>query len=135
MVGRKGDGNAWLYFIFGACQWLPTLHGMKYHLHHDLQICMLCRSGSVEDCDHLWVCPALAKEQLQLQTHIDEILNCLPLALDKIHSREVIFRQEWLRTARKYGISENRCMILTLGFWNANNFLLNLFQIPFKGGP
>ena len=58
---EKGDGNAWLFFIFGACQWLPTLHRMKYHLHHDLQICMLCRSGSVEDCDHLWVCPALPR--------------------------------------------------------------------------
>ena len=117
---EQGDGNAWLYFIFGACQWLPTLHRVKYHLHQDLQICLLCRSGSVEDGDHLWVCPALAKEQLQLQTNIDGIINRLPLALDKIHSREATLREEWLRTARKFSVSEDRSKMLTLDFWNAN---------------
>ena len=119
---EHGDGNAWLYFIFGACQWLPTLHRMKYHVHQDLQICILCRSGSVEDGDHLWVCPALAKEQLQLQTNLDKIIDSLPLALDNIHSREATLRQVWFTTARKCCASEDRCRILARDFWNANKY-------------
>jgi len=29
---EKGEGQAWLYFIFGICQWLPTQHRLNKHL-------------------------------------------------------------------------------------------------------
>src|SRR6185436_6002869 len=71
----QGDGNAWLYFIFGACQWLPTQHRLNKHRDVDFQICLLCRSGTVENM--VWVCPALAEEQMQLQTQVNAILQGL----------------------------------------------------------
>ena len=120
----QGDGNAWLYFIFGACQWLPTQHRLNKHRDVDFQICLLCRSGTVENMEHLWVCPALAEEQMQLQTQVNAILEGLPFSLNNVQSRQCYLRQDWLRFAKKSSlcseVSEDRLNTLTLDFWNAN---------------
>jgi len=84
-----------------------------------------CLRDVVENMDHLWVCPALAKEQVYLQSRINGILQRLPFALDKVRTRESSFKQDWLRLASKdplcYIIPGDRLDALTLDFWNANN--------------
>jgi len=40
---EKGDGRAWLYFIFGICQWLPTQYRIN---RHRVASCRSCSSSS-----------------------------------------------------------------------------------------
>jgi hypothetical protein len=74
--------------------------------------------------EHLWVCPALAKEQMRLQLRINGILQGLPFALDKVRPIELNHRDDWLLLATKDPlcdrIPDDRLDALTRDFWNAN---------------
>ena len=73
----EGEGQAWLYFIFGVCQWLPT----NYRVHYtdesafDRTKCVLCLMDAEENMSHLFVCPALASEHCLLRMAIEEKLK------------------------------------------------------------
>jgi hypothetical protein len=68
---ESGKGKAWLYFIFGVCQWLPTNYRMNYFLDTQRKHCNLCLCNSLDTMDHLLQCPALAKEQILLKETVD----------------------------------------------------------------
>jgi len=56
-----GIGRAWLFYIFGICQWLPTNYRINYHNSDETKKCSLCLSGVPETLDHLLRCPALVE--------------------------------------------------------------------------
>ena len=62
---ERGEGKAWLYYIFGICQWLPVNHRTHYNEKsgRGLEKCFLCLTNSVESQAHLYQCPALNQEQ------------------------------------------------------------------------
>ena len=65
---KKGDGRAWVYFILGICQWLPTAHRLHGYLNDRTKSqCCLCLSGAEETLEHILVCPALANEHFGLK--------------------------------------------------------------------
>ena len=45
---ESGKGKAWLYFIFGVCQWLPTNYRMNYFLDTPRKQCNLCLCNSLD---------------------------------------------------------------------------------------
>jgi ribonuclease HI len=57
---ERGTGEAWLYFVFGICQWLPTNHRLNKGKDETLRRCTLCLCNIPEKMDHLLKCPALA---------------------------------------------------------------------------
>jgi len=131
---EKGDGRAWLYFIFGICQWLPTQYRVNRHLvdknrnegrGHKACVCVLCQSGDIENLQHVWVCPAMAKEQHDLQTQVDLILReSFPFGKCQLESRQSRTRRAWLKQAKalpSVGIlPEDRVVALTRDFWKAS---------------
>ena len=64
----KNEGPAWVYFIFAACEWLPT----NYRLYSKIPTldyrtsCVLCLGNKIDTMEHLLECPALAAEQRNL---------------------------------------------------------------------
>jgi len=73
---HRGDGRAWVYFIFAICQWLPT----NYCLYRKLPdgdaktSCLLCLGRKTETADHFFDCPALDEEVRQLKESVQRIL-------------------------------------------------------------
>src|SRR3978361_1423972 len=63
-----GEGQDWLYFIFGVCQWLPTNHRVYYADNSGTgrTKCKLCLMDTEEDLAHVFECPALASEHSSL---------------------------------------------------------------------
>ena len=53
----KGEGSAWVYFIFAVCQWLPTNYSLYRKIQSDRSriSCVLCLSNRAETVDHLLV--------------------------------------------------------------------------------
>jgi len=111
---EKGDGEAWLYFIFGVCQWLPTRYRLGKQGSKDVkndkkekkemkeknlqdpqwQKCLLCQSYLIEDMPHLWVCPATAKEQVILQLQADKFIqDSLLFSDNKMEPRQFRLRR------------------------------------------
>ena len=41
----QGDGNSWLYFIFGACQWLPTAENQQASSHRFTKMPPMSKRG------------------------------------------------------------------------------------------
>ena len=71
---QAGDGKAWLYFVFAACQWLPTNHRLFYKDKSEYcrDKCPLCLSNQVEDMAHILVCPALRDVQCDLRISVQK---------------------------------------------------------------
>ena len=81
---KKGDGRAWVYFILGICQWLPTGHRLHGYLNDRTKSqCCLCLSDTEETLEHILVCPALANEQYGLKR----------IALEKLHELQFPFSE------------------------------------------
>jgi len=72
----KGEGSAWVYFIFAVCQWLPTNYSLYRKIQSDRSrtSCVLCLSNTAETVDHLLVCPALASEAKHLRDSTARVL-------------------------------------------------------------
>ena len=131
---EKGDGTAWLYFIFGICQWLPTQYRVNRHRvdknriegrGHQVGVCVLCQSGDIENLQHVWVCPAMAKEQHDLQTQVDLILReSFPFGKCQLESRQSRTRRAWLKQAKALPsvrvLPEDRVVALTRDFWKSS---------------
>src|SRR5215472_14409119 len=64
---ESGYWKAWLYFIFGICQWLPTNYRLNYQKNPEKKRCSLCLSGAQEDMNHVLCCPALVEENVHLK--------------------------------------------------------------------
>jgi len=77
---ESGNGNAWIYFIFAICQWLPTNHRMNF-TKDESRKCNLCLCGVVEKMDHLLRCPALVKQHLQLKERREGKIPALGFSL------------------------------------------------------
>ena len=123
-----GEGQAWLYFIFAVCQWLPTNYRVHYadESGYERTKCNLCLTDSEETLAHLLVCPALAAEQESL----------IRVTLAKLKDWEVPWARETIetletRTCRKLvndaqrvlskSIASDRLTILAHDFWKAND--------------
>ena len=122
---ESGNGDAWLYFIFAICQWLPTNHRMNYTKEESLRKCNLCLSSAVEKMDHLLCCPALVKEHLQLKDDVKQKLRLwdVPYSSIPFKSRELEFRARWRAAARERvspSITNARLDILTSAYWRSN---------------
>ncbi len=65
---EMNDGRAWIFFIFAACQWLPTNRRIFYEdqIFPGREKCQLCLMGVKETMDHLWTCPAFRVEREEL---------------------------------------------------------------------
>ena len=74
---ERGEGKAWLYFIFGVCQWLPVNHRTHYNEKsgRGLEICFLCLTNSVETQHHLYQCPALDQEHQDITVAITQVFR------------------------------------------------------------
>ena len=101
-----GEGQAWLYFIFAVCQWLPTNYRVHYadESGYERTRCNLCLTDSKEDLAHLLVCPALAAEQeLLIRVTLEKLKDCeVPWAREAIETLET-------RTCRKLVQMHKEC--------------------------
>jgi len=68
---ESGYGRAWLYYIFGVCQWLPTNYRTNYHESEEKKRCYLCISGAQETMEHMLQCPALIDDA----RYLNNVLN------------------------------------------------------------
>ena len=103
MVGPR-DGKAWLYFVFAACQWLPTNHRLFYKdkSGYRRDKCLLCLSNQVEDMAHILVCPALRDVQCDLRISVQNKFEewKVPFANRKILHVEEKRKEIWFRRTR-----------------------------------
>ena len=144
---EAGEGHAWLYYIFGVCQWLPVNHRVHYSSKdddkvdngtdrkNDLRKCVLCLTGDVENAEHLTRCPALAAEHEDLALSVIETMkrwkipssnwNIIPMTETVIQSwfwRARSFLFEWeLNADPLRTISSDRLRLLTSMYWDANH--------------
>jgi len=123
---ESGTGRAWLFFIFGVCQWLPTNYRINYHTDDRFKKCSLCLSGAEETMDHLLCCPALVEEQVYLKQIAKSSFSYwnIPYSTLPFISRGHGLRRIWTSAARENlaleDISSSRLDILTNAFWKAN---------------
>ena len=137
-------GRAWLFFIFGICQWLPTNYRLNYHKPEETKKCSLCLSGALETMDHLLRCPALAETHILCKQTILSKLEYwrIPYSNVSFISREQGLRNKWKAASSEISTSpplpSARVDILTNGFWKANqskqfistrNFLESLSRV------
>jgi len=116
------DGRIWLYFIFGVLQRLPTQYCVNRHRNTEERFCLLCQSTEVENMDHLWTCPAMAKEQMEVQSAINTILQEIPLG-NYAEPRQASLCRDWLRQAKALphlNTSNVKLGTLVEDFWNKN---------------
>ena len=123
---ESGYGQAWLYFIFAICQWLPTNYRIHYQNSEDKKRCSLCISGEQEDMNHILHCPAFTMEHV----HIREVIHSkielwkIPYGSLPFVSREVTLRMKWKNAARERfapeALSSSQLDNLTLNFWKCN---------------
>ena len=101
---QAGDGKAWLYFIFAACQWLPTNHRLFYKDKSEYRRdkCPLCLSSDVEDMAHVLMCPALRDVQRDLRSSVQNKFEewKIPLAKRKIVPVEEKRKDIWFCRTR-----------------------------------
>jgi hypothetical protein len=122
-----GEGQAWLYFIFAVCQWLPTNYRVHYadESGYERTRCNLCLTDSKEDLAHLLVCPALAAEQeslirITLEKLKDWEVPWAQLAIETLETRTCRkLVQEAQKVLRK-SIASDRLTILAHDFWKAS---------------
>ena len=100
---EEGKGSAWIYYIFAICQWLPNNHRVHYSesVSSDLQKCKLCLMNVVEDTNHIFSCPALLSEQMNLHAQMEAKLRSwkVLLAEKQIESLEHRTCRIWFKTA------------------------------------
>jgi len=100
---EEGKGSAWIYYIFAICQWLPNNHRVHYSesVSSDLQKCKLCLMNVVEDTNHIFSCPALLSEQMNLHAQMEAKLKSwkVLLAEKQIESLEHRTCRIWFKTA------------------------------------
>ena len=98
---ENGEGAAWTYFIFGISQWLPTNHRSHYgdRSGYDRDKCKLCLLNELDTQNHFLICPALQKEQIDLQFAVRRKLRDwhLPFVEKRIQSFDNISCQRWLQ--------------------------------------
>jgi hypothetical protein len=101
---EKGDGAAWLYFIFAICQWLPTNHRVHYNENSGRRLdkCMLCALDEVDDMYHFLRCPALQAEQHDLISSVEAKLRLwqVPFSQKRLEPIQVRTCQRWFRQLR-----------------------------------
>jgi hypothetical protein len=101
---QAGDGKAWLYYIFAACQWLPTNHRLYYKdkSGYRRDKCPLCLSSGVDDMAHMLLCPALQDVQNDLRTSVQSKLEELrfPFSDKKVVPLEKKRKEVWFRNTR-----------------------------------
>ena len=107
---ERGEGAAWIYYIFAISQWLPTNHRTQYgdQSGYDREKCKLCLLDQVENMDHLLVCPALLHERSHLLTSVNEKLSFwkIPYASKQIETLDSRRCRKWFQTARTIFPSE-----------------------------
>jgi hypothetical protein len=133
------DGKAWIYYIYAACQWLPTNRRLYYNdkSPYGRQKCQLCLSGNNETMQHIWECPALAAEQTSLVQSINDSLirlkvpfaqkqiptvvdKCLNSILGKIRNNRMYKELAYL--------SAGKLRRLVSDYWRTNK----ISQFPFS---
>ena len=123
---ESGAGRAWLYFIFGICQWLPTNYRINYEKSDEMKRCSLCLSRTMETMDHLLCCPALMEEHVHLRQVVKSKLEYwqIPFSNLPFVSREHGLRIKWKAAAREKfsseAVSSTQLDTLTHGFWKTN---------------
>jgi len=123
----KGDGKAWVYFIFAACQWLPTNYSLYRKVKSDRSrtSCLLCLSNSTETVDHLLICPALIPESTQLRRSVLRVLSeCkFPFASLPSQSCKARIIDSWVIAGKNLPLapgSEHKIERLAWDFLSAN---------------
>ena len=121
-----GIGRAWLFYIFGICQWLPTNYRINYHNSDETKKCSLCLSGVPETLDHLLRCPALVEMHILCKQTIKSKFDFWGIPYHNLSfiSREQGLRNKWKAATREIStsptLSSARLDILTNGFWKMN---------------
>ena len=64
----RNEGQAWVYYIFAACNWLPTNYRLFSKIPNLLYrtSCVLCTGNKLDTMTHLLECPSLSMEQRAL---------------------------------------------------------------------
>ena len=123
----RGEGIAWIYYIFAISQWLPTNHRLYYgdKSGYDREKCKLCLLDAIEDTEHLLICPAFCKEHLMLQSRVRETIIKwhLPFAEKTIDTLDNITCRKWFHIAKQTfsttdhpALSHERLWILIMDF-------------------
>ena len=135
---ETGAGRAWLFYIFGVCQWLPTNYRINYYTDDILK-----RHCASLGRRKLWIISYVARlveEQINLKQVIKSNFSDwnIPYSTLPFISREQGLRSRWKSAARGLALNEitsSRLDILTNGFWKANqakpfistrNFLMSI---------
>jgi ribonuclease HI len=125
-------GSAWIYFIFAICQWLPVNHRIHYgESDSDMEKCKLCLMNTVEDTDHLYICPALSREQVMLHKSLEDKLKMwnVPYAHKSIESFDDRTCRLWFQRVKstfqlpnhpQKSICSEKLWRLTKDFWYTN---------------
>lgn len=107
---EKGEGDAWIYFIFAVCNWLPTGRRLgkqdKRNRNEKLtkfqQSCQLCLSGEIDDLEHLMHCPALYNELLQMNAIVNRALSKWGLLHPHLRPEGERLAGNWYMKARQH---------------------------------
>jgi len=97
---ESGYGRAWLYYIFGVCQCLPTNYRTNYHESEEKKRCYLCISGAQETMEHMLQCPALIDDARYLKQRIKSRFDFwkIPYSNFPFRGREKGLRMKWKKS-------------------------------------
>src|SRR6185503_6220856 len=131
---ERGEGRAWLYFIFGICQWLPVNHRTHYNESsgRGLERCFLCLTNTIEDATHLYQCPALAREHSEINMAATQVLRKWKIfgAECPIPTQRLKICKDWEDRARISPIFSTlhpgRLSFILEMYWGANHMKPNL---------
>jgi hypothetical protein len=102
---ERADGRAWIFFIFGICDWLPL--NFRMHKHDKNQnltntLCRLCQSNTPETVEHLFNCPAFRDEQNDIRQGIDETLKKWSVPYTALgHLPGFTLKSQWIKMLQK----------------------------------
>ncbi len=140
---EANDGKAWVYFVYAACQWLPTNHRNFYEdkSPFNRDKCQLCLAEEVESIEHVWCCPALLEERATLKNNLSRLLADLrlPFMSKRIPSQADKFCQEALKTVRQFMVGKScrflnhdRAQRLARDFWKTNELKSTISKTAFR---
>ena len=131
---ERGEGKAWLYYIFGICQWLPLNHRTHYNEKsgRGLEKCFLFLTNSVESQAHLYQCPALNQEQSDINVAVSLVFKKWKLfeadyAIVAQNQKICKQWQIWTRNVPIFAtLDPDRLSFIVQMYWRANHTKPNL---------
>ena len=127
---ERAEGEAWIFFIFAVCDWIPINYRIHKHSKDARKIlCNLCQGNSAETVEHLFLCPALREEQNSLRENIDEVFKKWSIPYSSIgHLPGISIKSHWAKmlqnklskNQKPFTLSGEKMKQLVEDYWTAN---------------